>query len=65
MPMRVRSPRQARWLLLRPAEDLRPEEQVYRAHLIDADDELHCAQGLAEAFGQIVRGRQRERLEPG
>ncbi len=62
-PTRVRSPRQARWLL-RPAEELRPEEQVYRAHLVDADDELQCAQGLAEAFGQIVRGRQRERLDP-
>ncbi len=45
-------------------EELRPDEQVYRRHLLDADAELQCAHGLAEAFGQIVRGRQRERLDP-
>ncbi len=63
-PARMRSPRQARWLLLRPVEELRPDEQVYRRHLLDTDAELRCASGLAEAFGQLVRERQREQLDP-
>ncbi|WP_051006670.1 IS110 family transposase, partial [Nitrolancea hollandica] len=63
-PARMRSPRQARWLLLRPVEELRPDEQVYRRHLLDADAELRCASGLAVAFGLLVRERQREQLDP-
>jgi transposase len=62
-PARIRSPRQARWLL-RPVEELRPDEQVYRRHLLDADAELRCAYGLAVAFGLLLRERQREQLDP-
>ena len=63
-PTRVRSPRQARWLLLHAVEELEPDEQAYRQHLLDADAELQGAHRLAEAFGQLVRERQREALDP-
>lgn len=58
------SPRQARWLLLRPVEEFEPDEQRYRQYLLEADAELRYAHRLAEAFGQIVRERQREQLDP-
>ncbi len=63
-PTRVRSPRQARWLLLRPVADLRAEEQLYRQHLLEADRELQFAHDMVEAFGQLVRGRHQEGLGP-
>lgn len=58
-PTRVLSPRQARWLLLRPEEDLDPEEQAYRVHLLDADAEIRGAHQLADDFGGLVRMRDR------
>ena len=63
-PTRVRSPRQGRWLLLRSADGLRPDEEVYRQHLLEADDELRLVHDLAKAFGQVVRERQPEGLDP-
>ena len=62
-PTRVRSPRQARWLLLRAVAEREPDEQAYRQHLL-GDADLRCAHGLAEAFGQLVRERQRDQLRP-
>ena len=62
-PTRVRSPRQARWLLLRPVGDLEPDEQAHRQYPLGADTDLQCAHGLAEAFGQLVRERQRDGLD--
>src|SRR3954454_2720170 len=46
--VRVRLPRQARWLLLRPEGDLTPEQQAYRA-LLEADcAEIATARPLAQ-----------------
>lgn len=56
-PIRVLSPRQARWLLLKNVADLRPEEWLYREKLLEADADLVSAKGLAEEFGRIVRER--------
>jgi transposase len=61
-PTRVLSPRQARWLLLRAWDDLKPEEQAYRTHLLEACPAIHEAQRLAEDFGQLVRTRDRPAL---
>lgn len=63
-PTRVRSPRQARCLLLRPVEDLEPAEQAYRQHLLAADADLEWARCLTEVGGQIARERRRDGLEP-
>lgn len=58
------SPRQARWLLLRSPDQLRPEEMLYRDHVLCADDEVRLAHALADEFGQMVRWRKREDLDP-
>jgi transposase len=57
-------PRQARWLLLRSPDELRPDEKLYREHVLQADPEIRAALALAEDFGSLVRERQRDRLEP-
>lgn len=62
-PTRVLSPRQARWLLLRPVDDLRPEEQAYRHELLQ-EDEIQRGQSLTEDFGRLVRERDRAALMP-
>jgi transposase len=62
-PTRVLSPRQARWLLLRPVDDLRPEERTYRHELLQ-EDEIQRGQNLTEAFGRLVRERDRAALMP-
>jgi transposase len=56
-PMRVWSPRQARWLLSKVVSDLTPEEQAYRRALLDRAPEIAAAQERAEAFGRLVRDR--------
>ncbi len=61
-PFRVPSPRQARWLLLRPRERLGPQEQSYRDALLQRDPEIPAASALAEDFGQLVRRRERAAL---
>jgi transposase len=61
-PTRVLSPRQARWLLLRAWDTLEPEEQTYRAHLLDECSAIREARQLAEDFGQLVRQRDRPAL---
>jgi transposase len=63
-PTRVLSPRQARWLLLGDDDELRPEERLYREQLLQADQELPLALGLAEEFGRLVRTRARSDLGP-
>jgi len=63
-PTRALSPRQARWLLLKPSERLRPAEALHREQLLQADDELGAALALAEDFGRLVRERDREALAP-
>lgn len=63
-PTPILSPRQARWLLLRAEDTLRDDERIYRAHLLQADEDISKAQVLAADFGRLVRQRQREGLEP-
>jgi transposase len=62
-PTRVRSPRQARWLLLRKDDDLEEEDLAYRDQLIEASDEIRTAKQLAEDFGRIVRERDLRGLD--
>lgn len=56
-PTRVLSPRQARWLLLRPWDDLRPEEPAYRTHLRDASPDIREARQLSHDFAHAIRTR--------
>lgn len=63
-PTRVRSPRQARWLLLHPEERLRPDEQLYRAKLLEVDADIRLAKELADRFATLVRERRSQQLEP-
>jgi len=62
-PLRVPSPRQARWLLLHPADRLTAEEQSYGEQLLQADDEVRSAHALAAEFGLLVRERRRDGLD--
>jgi transposase len=61
---RARSPRQARWLLLRPAESLTVEEQDYRTALLRESPDVETARALAEEFGRLVRERDQAALDP-
>src|SRR5262249_44694561 len=63
-PFPTPSPRQARWLLLRPEERLSPEERAYRATLPQLDNEIPVAHALAEGFGRLVRARDHAALAP-
>jgi len=63
-PTPILSPRQARWLLLHADDDLRHDERTYRAHLLQTDGEIQRAQALAADFGQLVRQRERDGLDP-
>jgi transposase len=63
-PFRVPSPRQARWFLLRPCDQLRPDERAYRATLLVRDPEISVAQALAEDFGQLIRARDHAAFAP-
>src|SRR5262249_22434234 len=58
------SPRQARWLLLKPEAELKPEQHLYLEHLGTASPEVLAAQQLVLAFLQLVRKREPESLEP-
>lgn len=63
-PTRVLSPRQARWLLLRPAAALRPDDQLHRDYLLQQSNQIRAALALAEEFGRLVRARDRAALAP-
>ena len=58
------SPRQARWLLLKPEAELKPEQRLYLEHLGTASPEVLAAQQLVLDFLQLVRKREAESLEP-
>lgn len=58
------SPRQGRWLLLTPDDDLKPEQRQYLQHLGQHCPEIRAAQQLILAFLQLVRNRAPETLEP-
>ena len=61
-PTKVRSPRQARWLLLRKDDDLDEEDLAYRDQLVAASDEIQTAKRLSDDFGRIIRERDVPRL---
>src|SRR5204863_8481613 len=63
-PTRVLSPRQARWLLLRPVAALRPDDHRHRDRLLQQSDQVREAWLLAEDFGRLVRARDRAALDP-
>jgi transposase len=56
-PTRPRSPRQARWLLLRTDDQLSPELQAYRAALLATEPAIVEAQVLTAEFCRLVRER--------
>jgi len=56
-PTRPRSPRQARWLLLRPDDQLPPDLQAYRAALLAVEPAIVEAQVLTAEFCRLVRER--------
>ena len=58
------SPRQARWLLLKPEAELKPEQRLYLEQLGRSCPEVLAAQQLVLAFLQMVRKREAESLEP-
>jgi transposase len=60
----VLSPRQARWLLLRPVADLRPDDHLHRDCLLQQSEEIRAALGLLEEFGRLVRARDPAALQP-
>src|SRR5207244_794159 len=53
-PTRVLSPRQARWLLLRPVANLRPDDHRHRDCLLQQSDQILEAWVLTEDFGRLV-----------
>jgi transposase len=61
---RADSPRQARWLLLRPVATLRPDDHVHRDCLLQQSDQVQEARALAEDFGRLVHVRDRAALAP-
>ena len=58
------SPRQARWLLVKPAEALRPEQRAYQRHLGDCAPEIVTGQSLTVEFLWLVRERDDVALAP-
>jgi transposase len=64
-PPRPRPPsaRQAVWLLLRPTEDLEPDQQLMRARLLVAAPEIQQALVVILAFRSMVHDRDADALE--
>jgi transposase len=60
---RTFSPRQTRWILLHPLEDLDDTERAYRARLCQESATIATAQALVEQFRQMVRIRARDGLD--
>ncbi len=61
---RAWSPRQARWLLAKPAEALRPEQRAYLRHLGERAPEILIGQRLAVEFRRLVCERDDTALDP-
>jgi transposase len=56
------SPRQTRWILLRPVDTLEADELAYRRALCQESPAIATAQALVEDFGRIVRARAHTEL---
>lgn len=63
-PVRARSPRQARWLLLRDAATLAPADRAYRDQLEADCPETAVARQLAQSFQTLLRTRNLAALAP-
>jgi transposase len=63
-PPRPLSPRQARWLLLRPTEDLTAEERAMCTRLLAAASEVQTTFSSIAAFRRLVRTREQAALDP-
>lgn len=61
-PMRIPSPPQAVWLLLRGQVELQPEQHQFVETLCSLCPEIQTARALAHEFQQVVRGRQSQAL---
>lgn len=59
----VRTPRQAMWLLMRPAEKLSDADSAYREQLVGQCREIACTQGLVSDFQTMLRERKVEQLD--
>jgi transposase len=59
---RARSPRQARWLLLRPPPEHQREQHAYRDELLQRDPAIQRAYTLATDFAELIRARAAEKL---
>jgi transposase len=57
------SPRQTRWILLRPVDELDADERAFRQALCQASATIATAQTLGEEFGRMVRERAHMRLD--
>jgi transposase len=58
------SPRQARWLLIKPTDELKPEQQAYLTHLGQHCPEVRVAQHLIVEFLRLVREHDPAALGP-
>jgi len=65
-PPRTRpwSPRQARWLLVKPDEALQPKQRAYVRHLEECAPALRTGQRLTREFLRLVRERDEAALAP-
>ena len=61
-PTRALSPRQARWLLVRPPDDSDSDKHSYREQLLESDPEIQQAYTLTVEFAELVRRRERDKL---
>lgn len=61
-PTRALSPRQARWLHLRPPPDSETDKHAYPEQLLRTDPDIRQAYALTVEFEELVRGRERDRL---
>jgi transposase len=61
-PTRALSPRQARWLLLRPPADSEPDQHAYRTQLLASDPDIQQAYALTVEFEELIRGREQDKL---
>lgn len=61
-PTRPWSPRQARWLLVKHEDALRPEQRQYREQFIQRCPQVRAAQRLAVEFLRLVRERDQDAL---
>lgn len=59
----VRTPRQAMWLLMRPADKLTEEDSAYREQMIQQCPELALAEMLVKEFQTLLRQRKVERFD--